>query len=281
MASSKVFRRIFLTLMLYLASTPSLAHSEPNFQVNARSINTTYSENPNPSHDTRYPSFISNVFKGLDVANTLVGHPVPLVEIVTSIPPGSRPSSKVRDFKSIQLFVHLASTAEIACLSSRQPWGKWESDFSYRRPISPEQVVTIPIPSLHAYDQWRAFSSLPASLGPWLTVFLRARIVEHRSVLGWYFGNPETGRCALLLRNPDSTWYVHAEPMSICQSYQLPANVSVPQTFSLDDANTNFSSSSNPPPSAAGTNAPQVALPMQGVDGFNKTEGNYKLVATS
>ena len=280
MASSKVIGRVSLTLMLYLASKPSLTRSEPNLQVNSRAINTTYWESPNPGPDPRHPTFISEVLHGLDIARTLVGYQPPLVEIVTGIP-SRRPSSNLGDFTSIQLLVFLAATAEVACLSSRQPWGTWERRFIYRRPISPEQEMTIPIFKLEDYDQWKAFHALEASSGPWLVAFLHNAIVIHRSVLIWYFANPETGRCALVLRNADSTWYVHDQTISICQSYQLPANVSVPQTFLLDDANTNFSSSSNLPPSTAGTNATKVALPMQKYDVFNETEGNYELVATS
>ena len=281
MASSKVFTRVCLTLMLYLASTPSLAQSEPNLQMNPETLNTTYWGNPNPTPDPRYPSFISNVLRGLSHASIIAGHQVPLIGIVSGLPT-RRASSSVGDFTSIQLFVLIASTAEVACLSSRQPWGAWDLSFSYREPASSGQYMAIPIWELEHYDQWKAFRALPASFGPWLIVFLRIGIVAHRPVLTWFFGNGERDRCALVFRDPDDTWYVHVEPISLCASYISPANVSIFQTFLLDDANTNFSStSSNLLPSAARTNATQVAVPMQKLDEFNKTDGDYQLVATS
>ena len=281
MASSKVFTKVCLTLMLYLASTQSLARSEPNLQMNPETLHKTYWGNPNPIPDPRYPSFISNVLRGLSHASFIAGHQVPLIEIVSGLPT-RRAGSSVGDFTSIQLFVLIASTAEVACLSSRQPWGAWESSFSYREPASPGQYMAIPIWELGHYDQWKAFHALPASFGPWLIVFLRIGIVAHRPVLIWFFGNGERDRCALVFRDPDDTWHVHIEPISLCASYISPANVSILQTFLLDDANTNFSStSSNLLPSAAGTNATQVAVPMQKFDGFNETDGDYQLVATS
>ena len=281
MALFMVFTRLFLALMLYLASTSSLAQTEQNLQVNSGIINTTYWGTPNPYYpDPRRPSFLSNVLQGLDVARRIVGHAVLLVEIVT-FTPSILPSSRVGDFTSVQLLVLLEPEAELVCISSRQPWGSWEGEFRYRRAISPEQVVTIPIWRIQEYDQWRAFRAIPGNLGPWLIVFLRIGIVVRQSILIWYFGNPETNICVVAWRNPNYSWHLQVEPISMCMSYGLPANVSVPQTFLSDDANTNFSSSSNLPPSTAGTNATQVALPMQRLDGFNETGGGDELVATS
>ena len=281
MVSSKVFTRACLTLMLYLASEPSLAQSESNLQMNTKTLNTTYWGNPNPIPDPRYPSFISNVLRGLSHASIIAGHQVPLIEIVTALPT-IRASSSVGDFTSIQLFVLIASTAEIACLSSRQPWGAWDLDFRYKEPVSPGQYMGIPIWALRGYDQWKAFRALPASFGPWLIVFLRVGIVAHRPELIWFFGNGERDRCALVFRDPDDVWHVHIEPLSVCGSYIAPANVSIPLTFLLDENNANLSStSSNLLPSAAGTNATQVAVPMRKLDGFNETDGDYQLVATN
>lgn len=282
MASCKIFTRVCIGLMLYLASTPSLAQSESKHQMNSGTINTTYRGSPNlSSTDPRNPPFLSNVFRGLDIANGIVGYQMPLIEIVTGIASG-RASSSVGDFTSIQLFFFIASTAEIACLSSKQPWGEWETTFSYREPVSSGQHREIPIYRLRNYDQRRAFGAVPTSYGPWLIVFLRVGIVANRPVLIWFFGNPERDRCALVIRNNDDTWYFYVEPISTCRSYGLPANVSVPLTFLLDDANTTFSSSSsNLPPSTTGIEATQVASPMQKLDGLNQTDGDYQLVATS
>ena len=281
MALFMVFTRVFLALMLYLASTSSLAQTEQNLQVNSGIINTTYWGNPNPYRpDPRRPSFLSNVLQGLDVARRIVGHAVLLVEVVTGTP-SIRPSSLVGDFTSIQLLVLLEPEAELACISSRQAWGSWEGGFRYRRRISPEQVVAIPIWQIQDYDQWQAFRAIPANLGPWLIVFLRIGIVLRQSVLIWYFGNSETDICVVAWRDRDHSWHLQAEHISVCLSYGLPANVSVSQTFLLDDANTNLSSSSNLLPSTAGTNATQVASPLQKLDGFNETEGDDELLATN
>ena len=258
--------------MLYLASTPSLAQSEPSLQMNPKTLNTTYGGNPNPIPDPRYPSFISNVLRGLSHASIIAGHQVPLIEIVTSLPT-RRASFSVGDFTSIQLFVLIESTAEVACLSSRQPWGAWDLSFSYREPVSPGQsYMGIPIWALGGYDQWKAFRAVPTSFGPWLFVFLRIGLVAHRPILMWFFGNGERDSCALVFRDPDDVWHVHIEPLSVCGSYIVPANVT----------NINLSStSSNLLPSAAGTNATQVAVPMRKLNGFNETDGDYQLVATS
>ena len=267
--------------MLYLASTPSLAQSKPSLQKDPETLNTTYWGNPIPIPDPRHPSFISNILRGLSHASIIAGDQVLLIEIVTA-PPTIRASSSVGEFTSIQLFVLIASRAEIACLSSRQPWGAWDLDFSYREPVSPGQYMGIPIWALRGYDQWRAFRALPASFGPWLIVFLRVAIVAHRPELIWFFGNGERDRCALVFRDPDDIWHVHIEPVSVCASYIALANVSIPLTFWLDENNANLSStSSNLLPSAAGTNTTQVAVPMRKFDGFNTTDGDYQLEATS
>ena len=259
--------------MLSLARTPSLARSDPNLQKNPETLNTTYWANPNPIPDPRYPSFISNVLRGLSHASIIAGHQVPLIEIVTGLPT-RRASSSVGDFTSIQLFVLIESTAEMACLSSRQPWGAWDPGFSHRAPVSPGQYMGIPIWALRRYDQWKAFRAVPASFGPWLIVFLRIGIVAHRPIPIWFFGNGERDRCALVFRDPDDIWHVHLEPLSVCGSYIVPANVSIPRAFLLDENDTNLSStSSNLLPSAAGTNATQVAVPMQKLDGFSETDG--------
>ena len=280
MAASKIFTRVSLTLMLYLASTRSLAQSERNLQMNSSTINMTYGGGPDPSTDPRDPSFISNVLHGLDIASRIAGYQVPLIEIVTGVP-SRRQSSSVGDFTSMQLFV-LIMPSEIACISSMQPWGTWEGRLSYKRRAIPGLDVAIPIWKLREYDQWLAFRALPASFGPWSIIYLREGIVAPQTILTWYFRNDERDRCVLVFRNPNLTWNVHAAPISICGWYGLPANMSVPRTFLLDDANTNFSSStSNLPPSTAGTNATQVALNMQKLDGFNETDGDYQLVATS
>ena len=281
MASSKIFTRVSLTLMLYLASTPSLAQSERNLQTNSSTINMTYWGDPNPSTDPRDPSFISNVLHGLDIASRLAGYQVPLIQILTGVP-SRRQSSSVGDFRSMLLYVFIMPTGEIACLSSSQPWGTWQGRFSYRRPATPARDMAIPIWKLREYDQWLAFHALPASVGPWSVVFLRVGIVAHQTILTWYFSNDERHSCHLVFRNPNQTWNVYAAPTSVCGSFGLPANVSVPQTFLLNDANTNFSSlPSNLPPSTAGTNATQVALSMQKLDEFNETDGDHQLIATS
>ncbi len=280
MASSKVFKRVSLTLMLCLASMSSLTRSEPNLHVNTRTTNTTDWGNPFPTQDPRHPRFISNVLRGLDGVRSIVGHTVPLVEIVTN-PRGGNPSSCVGDFTSIRLLVHLESTAEVAGLFSRERWGSWYSYFSYRRPFLPEQDKIIPLWVLEDYDQWEAFSVVPALSGPWNFVSLRmGALVAHHSVPIWFFGNIMSDICTFALRNPDSSWYVHSTPMSTCGSNRLPANVSVPQTFLLDDANNNVSSSSYLPLPTAGTDAPEVALTIQNHDGFNETNGRFEQIAT-
>ena len=280
MASSKIFRRVSLTLMLYLASTRSLAQSERNLQMNSSTISMTYGGDPNPSTDPRDPSFISNVLHGLDIASRIAGYQVPLIEIVTGVP-SRRQSSSVGDFASMQLFV-LMPTGEIACISSMQPWGSWEGRLSYKRRAIPGLDIAIPVWQLREYDQWLAFRALPISFGPWSIVYLRVGIVAPYTILTWYFRNDEIERCVLVFRNPNQTWNVHVAPISICGWYGLPANVSVSRTFLLDDANTSISSStSNLPPSTAGTNATQVASTLQKLDGFNETDGDYQLVATS
>ena len=267
--------------MLCLASTSIFARSEPKIQVNTGTINTSYWGNPAPNPDPRYPRFISNIHCGLLIASRIVGYTVPLVEIVTSIPDGG-PSSSVGNFTAIKLFVYLQSTGEVAGLYSGEQWGTWNTYFSSGRRFLPERDQIIPIWKLRDYDQWQAFRALPALSGPWYVIFLRMEALEaHGTVPIWFFGNPVMDRCKMVLRNPDGSWLVHGEPRSRCGSNRLPANVSFPQTFLLDDANNNVSSSSNLPLPTGGTDAPQVALPVQDLDGFNETDGDFEQVATS
>lgn len=275
MASFKVFRRVYLVLMLYLASTSSLAHSEADLQINPRTTNTTHSGDPISVPDPRNPSFLANVVSGLNIATGLAGHQVFLVEIITTVPSGY-PSSNMGDFTSIMLSVYDPSTRELAGLSSSQPWGTWDHSFSFRRPGVPHFDIIMPLTLVAAYDQRFAFTVLPDYLGPWFVVFLR--VGSTRDVVGpiWHFGNFQRHKCHFAWKNHDGSWTVDSEPMWGCAWSSLPANVSVPQAISLADANNNVTSSSpNLPLSTAGSIANEVALPVQNHDAINEPNGEF------
>ena len=279
MASFEVFRKVFLTLVLYLASTLNLALSETDRQVYSRTINTTYSENR--ISDPRDPSFLVNVARGLNVAEALLGHPVALVDISTVTLNGN-PSSNVGDFTKIFLSVYVQVTGEIAVLASSQTWGNWSESFSSSRPMVPGLDRIIPSRRIANYDQINAFNALPADLGPWYIVFLRMGTIQTPvSAPIWYFGNPEIDRCTFAFRNWDGTWYVGGEPLWMCMWPQLPANVSLPQAFSLADAKNNGTTSSNIPLPTAGSDVSEVALSTPNHDSSNKTNGGFEWVATS
>lgn len=280
MVSSKVFKKVSLTLLLWLASTLNLALSETDLQVNSPTINTTHSENRIP--DPRDPSFLTNVRRGLNIARTLSPLDVALVEISTAVPSGY-PSSSVGDFTKIFLFVYVQATGEIAVLPSSQPWGTWAQNFTYSRPMVPGLDRIIPSQGFAHYDQINAFNALPADLGPWLIVFLRMGITPTGVVVPiWYFGNSEVGRCTFAYLKADGSWYVWGEPLWRCEGFRLTANVSVPQAFSLADVDNNVtSSSSNLPLSTAGSNVNEVALSTQNHDSSNETNRGFERVATS
>ena len=278
MASFKVFRKVSLTLVLYLASTLNLALSETDLQVKSRTINTTHSENWIP--DPRHPSFLYNVGRGLGIARTLVGHPVSLVDISTVTPSG-HPGSSAGDFTKMFLYVYIPVTGEIALLASSFPWGTWAQSFSSSRPMVPRLDRIIPFEYITHYDQINAFNALPADLGPWDVISLRmGTIWTPVSVPIWYFGNQEISRCTFVFLSPDGTWYVGGEPVWRCM--WSPPNMSLPRAFPLADANNNVtSSSSNLPLSTPGSNVSEVALSTQNHDSINKTNGDFERVGTS
>ena len=262
MASFIVFRRVYLVLILYLASASSLALSDTDLQVNPRTVNTTHSGNPTSGPDPRDPSFINNVVRGIGIARSLVGHPVALVEISTVVPSGY-PSSDPGDFTRMFLFLYIQVTQEVAILASGQRWGTWDHNFESSRPALAAVDQIIPFEQITRYDQIHAFNALPAELGPWYIIFLRiGTIREHVAVPIWHFGNPQMSRCTLATRNRRGRWwYVGGEPNWRCAQPRSPGNVSVPQSFSLADVNDKVtSSSSNFPLSIAGSNASEAGL---------------------
>ena len=262
MASSMDFRRVYLVLILYLASASSLALSETDLQVNPRTINTTHSGNPTSGPDPREPSFISNVVRGIDVARRLVGCPVDVVEILT-VSPSGYPSSYAGDFTQMFLFLYIQVTQEVAILASGQQWGTWDQTFHSSRPALPLVDQVIPFEQVVRYNQGDAFNAVPGELGPWYLVFLRiGTIREHLAVPIWHFGNPQMGRCTLATVNRAGRWwYVRGEPNWMCAPLRSPGNKSVPQSFSLADVNDKVtSSSSNSPLSIAGRNASEAGL---------------------
>ena len=283
MASFTVFRRVYLILMLYLASASSLALSETALQVSPRILNTTLSGNPVSVPDTRNPPFIINVARGLNIARSLVGYPVALVEISTAVPSGY-PSSNAGDFTQMFLFLYIQATEEVAILAAGQRWGTWDQHFLSSRPAIAGVDQIIPLDQIARYDQIHAFNALPNELGPWYIVFLRiGTIREHVAVPIWHFGNPQMGRCTFATVNRRGRWwYVGGEPNWRCADLRSPGNVSVPQSFSLADANKKVtSSSSSSPLSIAGSNASEVGLSTQNHDSINETNGDFGLGATS
>ena len=280
MASFEVFRKVPLTLVLYLASTLNLALSETDLQIYSRTTNITHSENRIP--DPRDPSFLVNVARGCHIAEGIVGHPVYLIDVSTVVPSGY-PSSSVGDFTKILLSVYVQVTGEVAVLASSEQWGNWSETFSSSRPWVPGLDQIIPYRYMADYDQINAFNALPAGLGPWYIVFLRMGTIRTPvTVPIWYFGNAVISRCTFAFRNHDGTWYVGGEPMWRCMWSQLPANVPLSQASSLADANNNLtSSSSNLPLSTAVSNVSEVALSTQNNNSSNETNGDFERVATS
>lgn len=286
MAFFKVFRRVYLVLMLYLASTSSLARSEPDLQINSQTINTTLPGNTISVADPRHPPFLANIIRGLTTARILVRQPVALLEIATVVPSGHA-SSNVGDFTKIYLYVHVQNTDQIAVLCSSQPWGTWDQSFTGSRPIVPGVDRIIPFVDITRYDQIHAFRALPPGLGPWYIVFLRMETIQAPvSEPIWHFGNPELRRCTYAFMLADGNWYVGVEPVWRCDWSRIPGNVLVPQAASLSGANNNVtsfssSSSSNLPLSTAGSNSSEVALPTQDQDSINETNEDLGLEETS
>ena len=285
MAFFKAVKRVYLVLMLYLASTSSFARSETDLQINSRTINTTLPGNAVSLIDPRDPPFLANVLRGLAIARTLVGHPIALVEILTIVPSGHS-SSNVGDFTRILLSVYVQITEEIAVLRSSQPWGNWEQTFCTLRTVIPGVDRAIPFVRIAHYDQINAFNALPPGLGPWYVVLLRVEAIRpHVSGPIWHFSNPQIRRCTYAFLLPDGSWYVGGEPVWRCAWLRTPGNVSVPQAFSLGGAYNNVTSSSpsssNLPLSTAGSNSSEVTLPTQDHDSIHETNEDLGLGVTS